>query len=72
MKEVQDAVREAAMRRFESYAEQKLPGLPRKDADEDPGGYRSGKLSAVLPEVPADIPDLQTGSENRISLSARR
>lgn len=28
MKEVQDAVREAAMRRFESYAEQKLPGMP--------------------------------------------
>lgn len=25
---VQDAVREAAMRRFESYAEQKLPGMP--------------------------------------------
>ena len=72
MKEVQDAVREAAMRRFESYAEQKLPGLPRKDADADPGGYRSGKRSAVLPEVQADIPDLQTGSENRISLSARR
>ena len=72
MKEVQDAVREAAMRRFESYAEQKLPGLPRKDADADPGGYRSGKLSAVLPEVQADVPDLHTGSENRISLSARR
>ena len=28
MKEVQDAVREAAMRRFESFAEQKLPGMP--------------------------------------------
>ena len=67
-----DEIVQAAMRRFESYAEQKLPGLPRKDADADPGGYRSGKLSAVLPEVPADVPDLQTGSENRISLSARR
>ncbi len=28
MKEVQDAVRAAAMRRFESFAEQKLPGMP--------------------------------------------
>lgn len=28
MKEVQDEVRAAAMRRFESYAEQKLPGMP--------------------------------------------
>ena len=28
MKEVQDEVRNAAMRRFESYAEQKLPGMP--------------------------------------------
>ncbi len=28
MKEVQDAVRTAAMRRFESFAEQKLPGMP--------------------------------------------
>lgn len=28
MKEVQDEVRAAAMRRFESFAEQKLPGMP--------------------------------------------
>lgn len=28
MKEVQDAVRDAAMRRFEGFAEQKLPGMP--------------------------------------------
>lgn len=28
MKEVQDAVRAAAMRRFERFAEQKLPGMP--------------------------------------------
>ena len=28
MKQVQDAVREAAMRRFESFAEQKLPDMP--------------------------------------------
>lgn len=28
MKEVQNAVRAAAMRRFESFAEQKLPGMP--------------------------------------------
>lgn len=28
MKEVQDAVRAAAMRRFESFAEQRLPGMP--------------------------------------------
>lgn len=28
MKEVQDAVRDAAMRRFESFAEQKLPDMP--------------------------------------------
>ena len=28
MKQVQDAVREAAMRRFERFAEQKLPDMP--------------------------------------------
>ena len=51
MKEVQDAVREAAMRRFESYAEQKLPGLPRKDADADPAAHGIGGLSPVLPQM---------------------